>query len=381
MKDIFLISDKQENFNIFYSNLGHLPVHFSWGGGIDEALQSLPIEKPSFIFLVTDNLGFLNDWIDRILQKGITSPIVCFTKHTDQGSRKKIWEKGITELVQLPKHYKEFEYIIKFITQYDVQEADQRENRLQGRLQDFSLVELIQTFGDAGKNGVLKIFKANAQGDILFNRGRIANARLRNYDPLEAIVVMSTWFSGRFEMEPDREFHRERITLNNQQIIAHCQEEMQHRNQIIRQLPDLNQKLFTRPDLNYEEVEPRERSFLLQFKNGATLNGIIEMHSGHSVRMLQQFKRWLDNQLLLDPQTYDKFLNDLKESENVSGIRKVFSKMFSRSSADKHVQPEYVNDVDTSLEEQAAQRVQKKPNLFRGRQRIEDFIKELEAAT
>ncbi len=378
MRDIFLISDKQENFSIFYSHLGHLPIHFSWGGGIDQALESLPQENPSFIFLIADNPDFLDDWIDRISQREITTPIVVFTKHIGQAKREALWEKGITELIQLPKHYKEFEYIIKAIIRDGSGEVAETDNQLQGHLQDFSLVELIQTFSDAGKNGILTILKGNRQGTIHFNKGRVVNASLKSREPLEAILTMATWFTGKFHMQQDRTLHREKISMDSLQIISRCQEEIRKRNNMMRLLPNLSSKFFVPPDLNYEEVEPTERGFLIKFKNGAPLKLIIDMYGGHTLHLLQRIKKWIDQGMLIDPDSYDRKMNALKEAENMSGIRKMFSKMFTKSTPEK-TSVAAGSMASISMEEEAAMAVKKKKHDFKDLQRLDDFIRELEA--
>ena len=74
---------------------------------IDKAVQSLPLEKSSWIFVVNENLEILADWIDQITSRNLEIPLVVFTKHLEQEAREKLWQKNIIELVQLPRHNKE----------------------------------------------------------------------------------------------------------------------------------------------------------------------------------------------------------------------------------------------------------------------------------
>jgi len=378
MKDIFLISDKQANFNIFYKNLGHLPIHLSWGGDVEQAIQALPLEKPSCVFLVTENLDALENWIDWITEKDLGIPLVVFTKQLELAARERIWEKDIIELIQLPRHYKEFEFIVKSIILNHSSETQQEKSLIQGYLQDFSFVELIQTFSDAGKNGILTVFKGNRSGDVQFNRGKIVNAHLREYEPLEAIRTIATWFTGTFKMNLDKTVHRENITLDNQQVITQGLEEIRNRNQLVHQLPDLSHKFYTTPDLNYEQVEPIDRKFLLLFKDGATLNQIVEMHPGHTVRMLERFKKWLDGKYLIEPAEYDQKILVLQEKGKMSGIKKIFSKIFSKPTGASKGRPAAKTASAESMEEEVTRSSRSKKQIYSDFDRLEGFINALE---
>jgi hypothetical protein len=378
MREILLISDNQEYFNIFYNSLGRLPIHLSLCENIDEAVHALPLEKSSWIFIVTDNLEVLEDWIDQIASRNLDIPLVVFTKHLEQDVRERIWQKNITELVQLPKHHKEFDYIIESILLDQGKNIHKDNGFIQGYLHDFPFIELIKTFSDTGKNGILTVFRGNWTGVVQFNKGKIVNAHLREYEPIDAIRTMATWFTGTFKMNLDKTEHRVYFSLDNQQILAKCQEEIRNRNQLARELPNLNLKFYTTPELNYERFEPGERKILLHFKDGATLNHVVEMYPGHTVKILERIKKWLEEELLIKPADYNEKIMILQEKENVTGIRKLFAKVFSKSVKEEVKIPQDVADEDISMEEEVALRIRKRDQIFNDFNKLNGFIESLE---
>jgi hypothetical protein len=378
MREILLISDKQEYFNIFYNSLGRLPIHLSLCESIDEVIHALPLEQSSWIFMVTDSLEALEDWVDQIASRNLDIPIVVFTKRLEQDVRERLWQKNITELIQLPKHHKEFDYVIESILM-DQGKIIHRDNSfIQGYLHDFPFIELIKTFSDTGKNGILTVFRGNWTGVVQFNKGKIVNAHLREYEPLDAIRTMATWFTGTFKMNLDKTAHHVYFSLDNQQILAKCQEEIRNRNTLARELPNLNLIFYTTPELNYEQFDPGDRKILLHFKDGATLNYVIDMFPGHSVKILERIKKWLADELLIKRAEYNERVMIIEEKEKVSGIRKLFTKVFSKSSSDEvKIQPD-IADEEISMEEEVAQRIRKRDQIFNDFSRLNGFIEALE---
>ena len=91
-------------------------------------------------------------------------------------------------------------------------------NTVEGRLEDFSLVHLIQTFEEGKKSGILLLEDGIKKGEVEFIDGNLVNAVYYNIDPLEAVTIMSAWKTGHFKAKQGKTSHRKRIALTNQQM-------------------------------------------------------------------------------------------------------------------------------------------------------------------
>lgn len=377
MKDVFVVSSDQEYFNLFYDKLGHLPIHFSWSSNINEAMKYLPLEKPSFVFFVSKDIELLLDWIEIYNKKQLNIPFVCFTKQMDWKSREMIWKLGSIELIKLPINRKELEFILKALL-LDFGNADlSSKGQIQGRLEEFNVIDLIQVCKDGKKNGLLIIQSSGRKGEIYFNKGKLVNARYLEYNPLEAVKIMSTWFKGQFTTKLDREKRREHIRLSNQQIILECLSHINLQDKLLKKLPAKDSVLYASPDLNYEEISSKDRESILLFKNGFTIDQFLESYAENSVSVIQKYEKWINMKWLVTQEEYQASLKKIQEYESMSGFQKIINKVFSKSNDEQEVEESSKNG-DALVEEKMLQSLNKKSYLFKDSECIQSFLKVLE---
>ncbi len=349
MKDVFVISDNQENFNLFYANYGHLPIHFSWAGEIDEALTYLKAEKPSFLFLVLDQLDLLLAWSGELKAKFQDIPLICFIGRLDIAGRKSVRDAGATEIIQLPINRSELEKILISIM-HDETESGEKDHQTQGSLEDFNLIDLLQSFEEGKKNGVLILENGPRKGDIEFNKGKVVNARFQSREPLESITIMSTWFKGQFTAKLDSKRHRERMNMTTQQITFECMNYLNLQEQLLSNLPDRSARFYTAPDMDYEDIGPSDRQILLTFKDGFTIDDILEIYIGNTNLLLERVDKWIRKKWLLRKADYDIHLKEIRDYEKMSGLQKFINKVFTRveedeKSAKKVTRKDKSNDI------------------------------------
>ena len=376
MKDILIISSNEEHFHLFNLHLGHLALHFSWGGPLPEALNDVSAEKPAIVFLIHEQFAQLEKWLDDFISADTTVPVICGSGFLEKEQRLTLWEKGAIDVFCFPINRKELEYRLKnFIANESDSGSDSWEMR--GRLEDLNLIDLIQSFEAGNKNGILHLQKGTQKGRIEFNKGKIVNARLAKRDPLEAIEVMATWFYGRFWTELDKEKHSKRILLDNQQIILECLNHINLQYKLLTQLPQENVVLFTKPDLNYEELGPLSRSVLLSFKNGNTIQKFLETYSDKSIPVLERMIKWKKQGLLLDKTAFEKRVKKLKEEEQEeSGLLKMVSKIFAKSEEEESKTKQ--SEKEKFEEEEIALSIGRQPHLFNAHKTIPEFIQAIE---
>ena len=87
-----------------------------------------------------------------------------------------------------------------------------------GRLQDMSLIELLQVLGTGGRTTRIQVSTSEHTNDkleIYLNRGQIVYAQYNDLQGAEAIYVGITWDSGVWTLEPITEEH---ISGHNNQL-------------------------------------------------------------------------------------------------------------------------------------------------------------------
>ena len=371
MKDVFVISEKQEMFNLFNNVLGRLPIHLSWAKNMEDALDSFPQEKPSLVFIVNEDEIMLTDWVEKFNTSGIRIPFVCFTRPLSWAKLKMIWDKGAIEVIRLPMHKKELEFVVKTIVS-ERDAAEMPRDKAQGKLDDVNLIELIQYFEDGNKSGVLHLMNGIQTGYIEFTKGKICNARLDEREPLEAIEVMATWFSGQYRMIFEGKKYHNQIKVDNRQIIIDCLNHINEQQQLLSQLPDKNTLLFTNPDVDYEESAPSSRKILLLFKDGLTIKEFLNKYAGKTIPILRKLQKWLEESMLLTKDVYDKKRSISGKMGESGGLKKIVSKVFSKEEEHKSL------ISSGPIEETVIDTINKRPHLFNDFNMLQSFLADLE---
>ncbi len=344
MKDVVVISEEQNVFRMFSSALAHLPVHFTWLGNMDDAMETLRAERPDFVFFAVRNIILLNNWLARYKGLKLNIPFICFTSHQTWERRELLWMAGASEVIELPRLKKEFLIIIENI--FSQRSEKKNKNEISGNLSDFNVIDLIQTFEDSHKNGIISLRHMDKEAELVFNKGKLVNVRFGSRDPLDAIRAMSLWREGTFVFKSDKIRHAEMIKLDNQQVILECQAYLMKREKIIRSFSDKDVVLYAAPMLDFEQVGPKVRGYILFFKEGHTLNDFLEYAADAPLRILKDVDKWLKKKWLVKKSQYKEQLYLLKKNENRSAVSKIFQRVFSKSD-DKNI-ISYTTDIPTN---------------------------------
>lgn len=377
MQDVFIVSTEEEQFNIFYGNFRHLPIHFSWTKDLDSALKYFELEHPAFVFLVSDNIDLLLEWVERYKNNNIKIPFLCFTGYTHKEKSKELWDAGAIDIIFLPMNMKELEYTLQTLVISIEMDKSPGLDIVEGRLEDFSLVHLIQTFEEGKKSGILLLEDGIKKGEVEFHDGAVINALYSNRDPLEAVTIMSAWKKGQFKAKHGKPTRRKRIALGNQQIIMECLNYISQQKKLLDSLPRKSEYLFPSPLINFEELSPRDRNQLLSFKDGNTLEGVMEMFTGNLNQLLRKMDKWTEKKWLVEKSEYEAILKKQKDEEGKSPFKKMIEKMFERTKTPvekgqfeaKYSYLERTDILNT---------VNKKSNQFKNYKRAGEFLKLLE---
>jgi len=377
MKDIYVISPKEEQFNLFYANFRHLPIHFSWSNDLGTASKYLELEQPSFVFLVNEDLNTLLEWIERYQNFNLDIPFLCFAPFSCRMDCIDLWKNGAIDVIFLPVNKKELEYILSaLVRSVEVQKGPEID-LTEGRLDDFNLIHLIQTFETGKKSAVLVLEDGIKKGEIEFNNGAVVNASYSNRDPLEAITIMSAWRQGTFRARQGSVGHKKRITLANQQIIMECLNYISSQEKLLNKLPATDEVLYASPSLNFEELSPRDRNQLLAFKDGNNLKEISQMFTGNLNQLLKKIESWLDKKWLVKKDEFEALRKKLSEEEDVSALKKVMQKVFKKGKPENESE-EFKARYSFLDKADLAQPVLMRHNEFNNYQRLKSFLDVLE---
>ena len=377
MQDVFIVSTEEEQFNLFYGNFRHLPIHFSWAKDIDSALKYFELEHPAFVFLICDDIDMLLNWVEKYNNNKIKIPFLCFTGYTHKEKSKDLWAAGAIDIIFLPMNIKELEYTLKTLVISIEVDKSPGLDIAEGRLEDFNLIHLIQTFDEGKKSGILLMEDGIKKGEVEFLDGQVVNAVYSNRDPLEAVTIMSAWKKGQFKAKQGKPTRRKRIALVNQQIIMECLNYISIQEKLIKSLPTKNEMLFPSPLINFEELSPRDRNQLLSFKDGNTLEGVMEMFTGNLNQLLRKMDKWIEKKWLVRKNEYDAILKKMKDEENKSSFKKMIEKMFEITKSSD--EPKFFEAKYSYLERtDIVQTVTKKNNQFKNFERVGEFLKLVE---
>ncbi len=380
MKDVLIIGERKQDFNLFFLNFTHLPIHFSWAAEIEQALKIIESEKPCFVFFISRDAETILQWLQKYHALEPDIPYLCFTGNLSWDYREMIWQTGAADLIQLPLNRREMEYILKAIILRDGGVKVRDEKNIEGSLADFTVIDLIQTFEDSRKNGIIRLQNGARKGEIEFNKGLVVNANYENRDPMESIKIMATWRNGNFSVKYDRVKHHQRIVLDNQQVILDCLNFIDMQDNLLKKLPAGDNLLYAAPGLDYEEMAPKDRNNLLKFKHGKNIRQFLDEYTGNTNNVLKKIDAWLNDKWLLTEKAYRERVGQKKQSEQKSGLQKLLKRIFSRE--EKYV-PEAapaVKSKDEILDEEIKVQVNKKPCLFSNEARLKQFAQALGAS-
>ena len=127
-------------------------------------------------------------------------------------------------------------------------EGEEQTVGMQGKLDDYNLIDIVQTLEQNKKTGVLTMYHGRDEGRIWFKDGEIYDARFRNIEDINAILKLMTWMEGDFTMSFTQEDYERKIMVDNQQILLDAIQYLDERNQILQTLPDKDELLLISPD-------------------------------------------------------------------------------------------------------------------------------------
>jgi len=208
------------------------------------AWQKSREETPDLI-LSEVNLPKLDGFqlLEKLKSEVATSsiPLMFLTNRREIQDRVRSLRGGVKDYMIKPLHVKEvigrIRMILGRIERMKEDEIDAN-RKLVGRLEEFSVVDLIESFGVERKSGILTLHNEhNKIGEIYFRDGAVINAALGNVKAEKAVYRMLPWRRGHFTMLFREVNVPDDISISNLGLLLQGFKRMEERERLFKQLP------------------------------------------------------------------------------------------------------------------------------------------------
>ncbi len=349
MVDGLVISKDKSLFEEFNINFSGTLTSFEYADSIESARSAIDLIIPDYIIIIEKNVQtaheILNNFYENETIKNI--PLICFLSTDEWSQRKKLWQLGVKDIIQLPISRDELKLQLeKFVDDISNITFDQEEAGMYGKLEDYNLLDLIQTLENNKKTGVLVIYRARDEGKIWFYEGNIQDAKYRYFKPIPAIQKMVSWLDGDFSISFVDEKYEKLIEKDNQQILLDAIQYIDQRNKIIHSLPDANEILLISPEADMEQMAEEDITYLRFFHGGQTISTYLDTFDQDDITLLEMLRIFVDKNLLMTREAFDSLITQQELKVEGAGIKNVFKKFFKRKEEDEKKRKKTASEDD-----------------------------------
>lgn len=296
-----------------------------------QAWQKISSDVPDLI-LSEVNLPKLDGFqlLEKLKADPVTSsiPLMFLTNRRELQDRVRSLRGGVKDYMIKPLHVKEVIARVRMILRRmeRIREEEIESNRkLAGRLEEFSVIDLIENFGMERKTGILTLYNANNRsGEIYFRDGAVINASLGNLRAEKAVYQMLPWKRGHFTMTFKEINVPDEIAVSNLGLLLQGFKRMEERERLFKMLPS--------PETTFVTTETF-RNIIQKRELTTDVAKFIALVDG---------KR--DILQIIDESTYD----DIKTLER---LVKLYQQGFIKPSKTAMADDEELSDIVTSIAE------------------------------
>lgn len=209
-----------------------------------QAWQKISSDVPDLI-LSEVNLPKLDGFqlLEKLKADPVTSsiPLMFLTNRRELQDRVRSLRGGVKDYMIKPLHVKEVIARVRMILRRMErirEEEIESTRKLAGRLEEFSVIDLIENFGMERKTGILTLYNANNKsGEIYFRDGAVINSSLGNLKAEKAVYQMLPWKRGHFTMTFKEINVPDEIAVSNLGLLLQGFKRMEERERLFKMLP------------------------------------------------------------------------------------------------------------------------------------------------
>ncbi|MBN2088493.1 response regulator [candidate division KSB1 bacterium] len=171
-------------------------------------------------------------------------PLIFLTNRRELQDRVRSLKMGAKDYLVKPLHVKEVIAHIKMVlARLARRQADDSQSffKLNGRLEELSVIELIESFGVERKTGILTVTSQQGKsGQIYFKDGCVINAKQDKFQKEKAIFEMLNWANGTFNMVFKEVNVPDEIAVSNLGLLLEGLKRLEQREKLTKQIPNLD---------------------------------------------------------------------------------------------------------------------------------------------
>jgi hypothetical protein len=333
MVDGLVISENIALFEELNINFSNERNHLEYAKSVDSAKEIIALEIPDYLAIIEKSVEKTLDLLKELHRDEEIKkiPKLCFISNNEWLKRGSLWNEGVRDIIKLPVAKDELKFQLdNFIEEISDLSFDQDEAGMFGKLEDYNLVDLIQTLESSKKTGVLILYRSRDEGKIWFQDGKIRDAKYRAFEPLESILKMVSWLDGDFSITFVDEQYEDTIELENQDILLEAIQHLDDRNRILNQLPNRNEVLLISPEADMDKMEEEEVNFLRFFHGGHNLASFLDAFDQDDLTLLNIVSEFVENKLIMTRNQFDQHFEELEQKVEEAGIKNVFKRFFTK---------------------------------------------------
>jgi DNA-binding NarL/FixJ family response regulator len=337
--DGLIITSDNSIFEEFNNNFSSEQNYLEYAASLQAAVEIMDIASPDYIFIIEKNIKDIINIIKHLYnhEKYNKIPMICFIPPSSYEERKELWQYGATDIIQLPILKDEIEIQLEQIFK-DIAPPDkeQAEVGMKGKLEDYNPIDLVQIFEQNKKTGVLTLKKYDDEGRIWFYKGEIYDGKYRNFESIDAVLNLMTWIEGDFSITFVDDEYKQKIKLDNEQILLETIQRIDRRNKIFNTLPKRDTILLLSPEVDIEHLEKEEKTFLHFFQAGNTIFDFLYEFDYDELFLLEKIQSFIEKKSLITRNEFDSYMADIvKETNESKGFKSVLKKIFRKKDKEK----------------------------------------------
>ncbi len=331
MIDGLIISHDKALFDELNINFSSILSIFEYADSVDSAKEHVNTESFDYILVVTRDLSEAMAIVNQLREESAFDeiPVVCCSAGNDSDARLTLWELGVKDIIRLPILKEEMKLRMeRFFRAISNSEVEERTVGMQGKLDDYNLIDIVQTIEKNKKTGVLTMYHGRDEGRIWFKDGEIYDAKFRNIENINAILKLMTWMEGDFTMSFSKESYERRIMVDNQQILLDSIQYLDERNQIMQTLPDRDEILLISPETDLTTMRAEDATYLRFFQGGQSITTYLTSFDDDEILLLRRIADFIEKDHLMTREQFDNYITETERDIAEAGIKKVFKKLF-----------------------------------------------------
>ena len=337
MIDGLIISSDKTLYDELNINFSSILSIFEYADSVDSAKEHVNTESFDYVLVMTRDLASTQRIVNQLREESAFDeiPLVCCSAGNDPAARMNLWELGVKDIIMLPILKEEMKLRMeRFFRAISNSEGEEQTVGMQGKLDDYNLIDIVQTLEQNKKTGVLTMYHGRDEGRIWFKDGEIYDARFRNIEDINAILKLMTWMEGDFTMSFTQEDYERKIMVDNQQILLDAIQYLDERNQILQTLPDKDELLLISPDTDLTTMKPEDATYLRFFQGGQNIAAFLTSFEDDEILLLKIAAEFVAKANLMTREQFDSYTTETEREIAQAGIRKVFKKLFKGREGD-----------------------------------------------